>query len=659
MLAVACMIDRRPHRRRRPGRLCTRPRGWRAAASVARLRRARARRRPGALHRRAGAESFDDSTCRATPMLNHADDGAVRLAGRHHGRLLAAAPLAAVIDRRGLRSRARRARAARPAPSSASGTRVTALDDRCRRRPRASSATPCVRARLRDPGMRRALRVSAALRPRAAARLPAHRAARAAGARGWATSSCISAATSRPAGSPGPCRSCGRTARSCASASWRRATRRGCYDAMLARVADRWGVADAASRRAHEDPAARRDRPHVRRPPARDRRRRRPRQADDRRRHLLQLCQRRAGRRRRRRRARDRSARCGDAVGVRAAVARRLGAEFEAQAAAAATSSTRLSDQAIDALLRARAHRRHHAARAHDGALQPASSADPRAASSIRRRGGSSSARSSRDRGECGVRSGKPARSTAALFTRPSCTCSWWCFTSCRSAGSAGCCTLGGCRRVPPTPGRRRARASSRRCSACRRGCRAANCLTEALVAQCLLAGTPARRRCASASRRCRPARPSVRRARLARVEHRAIIGARRDRLRSASRPPGRCVILALIALIAGALIRIAILPDRRARHRRLVARVELPRRDARPVESVRAEGDHRHLRRYRRAGGLPAAGARRVRASSAACIWRAPAAVRQRPRADADDQRRHRPARRRVGRAVLFPRAP
>ena len=67
-------------------------------------------------------------------------------------------------------------------------------------------------------GLRRQLRVPAALRPRAAAKLPAHGAARARRPGAPATSSCISATTSRPAGSRGRCRSSGSRAPTSASA---------------------------------------------------------------------------------------------------------------------------------------------------------------------------------------------------------------------------------------------------------------------------------------------------------------------------------------------------------------------------------------------------------------------------------------------------------
>ena len=294
------------------------------------------------------AESFDEFDLPRDRDPESADDGALRVARRHSRRLHDADAARHGHRSSGLRPRAgrpgdrrrrrgpRRARACRALEADAAGVRATVGGD----------------DRARAPGgarLRRELRVSAPVRPR-----PADHAI------------CRRRSASCPRARPGDVElhfgqdvAPGRVRVGRAGAAPRGRVRAHRRDGVarhprLLRAHARPGRRPLGRRRARdaaaapEDPAARRDRPHLRRPPAGDRRRRRPREADDRRRHSLQHPERRAGRATspstRWRPIGSTPRRCPP---TSARGARELADEFEAQQALREVA-TSLSDEAID-----------------------------------------------------------------------------------------------------------------------------------------------------------------------------------------------------------------------------------------------------------------------------------------------------------------------
>ena len=292
------------------------------------------------------ADSFAKFDLPATATLNQLTHGALSVAGRDSGRLHAR-------RRRWRPSSIGRCSIARwpsgrsrPAPEIRVGARVTALDADRRRRPRRGRRRDRPRASGRAR-LRRDLQVPAAVRLRPADDLSADGAARAAGAHpgGVELHFGQDVAPGGFAWAVPVLRPEGAFVRIGVMAS---RDVRGCYQRMLARVGDRWGVPNDDGGAAREDPAARRGRPHLRRPDAGDRRRRRSREADHRRRHPLQHRQRRAGRRRGDcRRWPPIGSTRGRCPPTRRAWRAELAEEFEAQQELREIA-TSLSDEAID-----------------------------------------------------------------------------------------------------------------------------------------------------------------------------------------------------------------------------------------------------------------------------------------------------------------------
>ena len=182
------------------------------------------RRRSGALHGHHRAESFDEFQLPRTSILNPLRSRPVRLAVRNADRLLDDEAGSRRHRPRHVRSRAGGFRAGPPARRSRPGTRVGDLTAGANG-VTARAGERNVRARLvvlacgASYGVQRRL----AWGCRASTSIPRSASCRRARSR---KSRCISAATSRRAGSPGPCRSFAGKARTFAWASWPRTTRR-------------------------------------------------------------------------------------------------------------------------------------------------------------------------------------------------------------------------------------------------------------------------------------------------------------------------------------------------------------------------------------------------------------------------------------------------
>ena len=347
----------------------------------ARLRRARAHRRSGSLHRRPRSDSFDDFDLPRRRDAQHADDRAVRLAVRDCGRRTRRrrrwppSSIASAFDR-ALAERAdgRRRRDARRHAGVGGRDRAAASCGRL------SATTGCRRGCWCWPcGANYA--VPAAVRPRAAAQLPAYGPARACrrarlgdvelhfghdiapGGFAWAVPIVARPGTVRPRRRDGV-----RDVRSAATS--------GCWRGWRSRGASTITRAARGRRSCRSAPSTARigDRMLV------DRRRRRAGQADHRRRHPLQHSQRGAGGRASRSTRSQRDRLDAEALAVYERAWRdQLGEEFEEQHSLRdrGHAAERSRDRQ---LLRAGPDRRHHADRPQDGAVQPPSSSDSRAA---------------------------------------------------------------------------------------------------------------------------------------------------------------------------------------------------------------------------------------------------------------------------------------
>ena len=251
---------RRPHRRRRPGRAASWPRGSPRGGVRTLVCEEHARvGDPGALHRRARLPTASaNSICRATSTLNPLTRCASSRRAASPVDYTTPTPLATVIDRPVVRSRARAIARCAAGAEIRLGARVSALDvdasgvraavagdAACGRAWRCSRAAPATNSSAGSASAcrrRTCTRRSASCRPRSSR-----------------TSSCISAQDVAPGGfawavpvhAP-------RRASTCASASWRRAMRSAATNGCSTRVGDRWGVVGRRGAAAREDSAARR-----------------------------------------------------------------------------------------------------------------------------------------------------------------------------------------------------------------------------------------------------------------------------------------------------------------------------------------------------------------------------------------------------------------